>query len=75
MKLNQLEDYRLEQITEREVGQMVLVYDQALIVRSSTKIQFYKQVFNQVTETKEWKLYHELNVRGMIYFCKGNIRI
>lgn len=54
---------------------MVLVYDQAVIIRSSTKILFFKQVFNKIMEVKEWVQYHEMSVRGMIYHIKGNIRI
>lgn len=28
-----------------------------------------------MTDKVEWQLYHEIDVRGFIYFIKGNIRI
>ena len=28
-----------------------------------------------MTGEKEWKLYHQIRVRGFIYYIKGNIRI
>ena len=62
-------------MTDRECGQMVIVYDQAIIMRSSSKILFFKQEYNKITEIKEWKLYHEINSGGMIFHIKGNIRI
>jgi hypothetical protein len=54
---------------------MVLFIGKALIVRSSDKILFFKQEFNKMTEKTNWVLYHQIKVRGFIYFIKGNIRI
>jgi len=54
---------------------MVLVFNEALIVRSSTKILFFKQVKDIETGEENWELYHDLNVRGFIFYIKGNIRI
>jgi hypothetical protein len=51
---------------------MFLLYDQALIVRSSSSILFFK--IN--SETGQWENYHTLKkMRGDIFFIKGNVRI
>jgi len=59
-----------EVITTADLGQMHLVFDQALIVRSSNSILFFKKIEGRWTE------YHKLdNIRGTIFFIRGNIRI
>ena len=51
---------------------MYLLYDKALAVRSSASILFFKIS----EETGLWELYHQFpNMRGQIYFIRGNIRI
>ena len=51
---------------------MYLLFDQALVVRSSSSILFFK--IDQ--ESGLWEQYQELtDMRGNIYFIKGNIRI
>jgi hypothetical protein len=51
---------------------MYLLFDEALVVRSSSSILFFKID----PETMLWKQYHKLeNKRGQIYFIKGNVRI
>lgn len=54
---------------------MVLLYGKALIVRSSSTVLFFKQVYDKVSETWSWTQYNEIAVRGLIYYIKGNIRI
>lgn len=55
---------------------MYLVYDRALITRSSSSILFFKKEYNEGGEEPHWHLYHELtDTRGQIYFIKRNIRI
>ena len=54
---------------------MFLVYEQALIVRSSNSIIFFKQ-----TECSKngcvWEQYYKIDkMRGQIYFIRGNKRI
>lgn len=49
---------------------MVMIQGEALIVRSSSRILFFKQ-----TNKNNWELYHQLKLRGFIYFTKGNDRI
>jgi len=51
---------------------MYLVYDQALVVRSSNSILFFKID----SETGLWTNYFTFDdLRGQIFFIKGNIRI
>jgi len=51
---------------------MYLLFDQALVTRSSSSILFFKID----EETGLWKRYHILpKTRGQIYFIRGNIRI
>lgn len=54
---------------------MVLVYNNALIARSSSDILFFKIEKDEDTEERKWKLYHDIEVRGFIYYIKGNVRI
>ena len=50
---------------------MYLIYDKALIVRSSSSYLFYKK-----NDEGNWIEYTRLNdIRGNIYFIKGNKRI
>ena len=59
-----------EVITAADLGQMHLVFDHALVVRSSNSILFFKKIEGRWTE------YHKLdNMRGTIFFIRGNIRI
>lgn len=53
---------------------MVLVNGEALIVRSSSRMLFFKQVTDSEKKHTSWKLYHNIQVRGSIYFIKGNDR-
>lgn len=55
---------------------MYLFNNKALIVRSSSKVLFFKIVQDEDhPEIKEWKQYYEVEARGLIYFIKGNKRI
>lgn len=54
---------------------MVLFNGKALIVRSSDKVLFFRQQYNEMARITEWVQYHKIKVRGFIYFIKGNIRI
>jgi hypothetical protein len=42
MKPSALDKIRFEIITDMELGQMELVFDEAIVVRSSSKILFFK---------------------------------
>jgi hypothetical protein len=69
-------DVQYEKMTDVDLGQMYLVNNKALIARSSSKVLFFK-IFKDEEDPnkKEWKQYNELEVRGFIYFIKGNKRI
>lgn len=63
---------KIEKITDADLGNMYLLFDQALVVRSSSSILFFKID----AETGDWKQYRKFeNMRGQIYFIRGNIRI
>lgn len=54
---------------------MCLIYNSALVARSSSDILFFKIVVDEDTEQRKWKQYNVINVRGFIYYIKGNVRI
>jgi hypothetical protein len=64
-----------DNITDEDLGQMVLVYNKILVIKSSGKILFMKMEYNEVLMRKQWKLYKEFEIRGFIYHIKGNIRL
>lgn len=68
-------EYQFEKMTDMDLGQMYLVYNQALIARSSSDILFFKQVWDEISETYKWKQYKVIEARGFIYYIKGNVRI
>lgn len=75
LKADGSKEYRLEQMTDMDLGQMFLVYGAALVARSSSDILFFKQEVNEITELLEWKQYLVIPARGFIYYIKGNVRI
>ena len=55
------EDTTQEKITDDDMGSMYLLFDQALVTRSSSSILFFKID----EETKKWKQYHKFDdMRG-----------
>lgn len=54
---------------------MYLIYGKALAVKSSSQILFFKQELDVNSGQKIWKEYHQLNIRGFLFYIKGNIRI
>ena len=54
---------------------MYLIYNTALISRSSDEILFFKIKVNDITGRREWKQYNSIHIRGFIYYIKGNVRI
>jgi len=75
IKGNDMQDYFYERMTELDLGQMYLVYNKALITRSSSNIYFFKLEEDENTGDRKWKLYHTINKRGFIYYIRGNVRI
>lgn len=72
-------DYNLNKITDQDLGQMFLYKNSALIVRSSSKILFFKINREVDPLTKKineiWRIYHTLYERGSIFTIKGNQKI
>ena len=50
-----LENYRFERMTERNLGQMIYFEEKALIARSSSKILFFRQEVDSLTHKIQWK--------------------
>lgn len=67
----------LEKLTDQDMGSMYMLFDQALITRSSGSILFFKLVqLDKDDPHPTWTLYHTIDdMRGNIYFIRGNIRI
>lgn len=64
-----------ERITDKDLGTMYLINGKALVVRCSTQVLFFKLVLDAFTGERSWENYHTLNIKGFIYFIKGNKRI
>ena len=60
---------------DADLGQMFLFNNKALIARSSSRIIFFKQEKEEITGRVSWQQYNDIQVRGFIYFIKGNKRI
>lgn len=54
---------------------MYLIYNKALVARSSSDIVFFKLMKDEENGERVWVQYHTIPTRGFIYFIKGNIRI
>lgn len=67
--------YTFDRMTEFDLGQMFLIYNTALVARSSSDILFFKIEVDEETEERKWQQYEMLEVRGLIYYIKGNVRI
>ena len=68
----------MDQMTDKDLGQMYLVYGKALVARSSTQILFFRiEIIEDENgdDYRIWKQYHCLEHGGFISFMKGNIRI
>lgn len=54
---------------------MFLINEKALVARSSSCVLFFKQTIDKFTFEKSWKQYYCLDIRGFVYWIKGNKRI
>jgi len=54
---------------------MYLIYEQALVIRCSSQILFFKIEIDEFTNDREWVIYHTLDANGFLYYIKGNSRI
>lgn len=64
-----------QKIHDKDLGIMFLVYEDALVVRCSSQILFFKLVLDEFTNEKEWVKYHQIDEGGFIYYIQGNQRI
>ena len=55
IKPDKSEDYIFDKMTDMDLGQMYLVYNKALIARSSSEVLFFKLELDELTETRKWK--------------------
>jgi hypothetical protein len=70
-------DYWDEKLTDMDMGVMYLLFDEALVTRSSGAILFFKLEYDDKDDTRgHWHLYHQIeDMRGSIFFIRGNVRI
>jgi hypothetical protein len=54
---------------------MFLINNVALVARCSSSILFFKLKTDEFTKDTTWFNYRTLNIRGFLYFIKGNKRI
>ena len=55
IKPDKSEDYLFDKMTDMDLGQMYLVYNKALIARSSSEVLFFKLVYDEFEEVRKWK--------------------
>ena len=58
-----------------DLGQMYLVYNTALMVRSSSDILMFKIVKDEKSGARNWIMYNSIESRGSISYIKGNVRL
>jgi hypothetical protein len=70
-------EFEVQKLPLQDMDSTYLIFDEALMTRSSDSIVFYKLcVHDKDSQEKHWKEYHRLKkMRGQIYFIKGNVRI
>lgn len=59
-------------MSDLDLGQMFLVNQKALIVRSSGSIFFFKLEAHALEKKRQWKQYHFLNHKGFLYHSTTN---
>jgi len=64
-----IQDSIVEKVSTKVFGDMFLIYDEIMAIRSNNAILFLKKVKDK------WIEYHSLELRGNIFFCRGNVRI
>jgi hypothetical protein len=67
--------YTFQDIFDKDLGQMFLINETALVARSSAQILFFKLVLDEFTGYKKWTNYYTIEEGGNIFFIKGNKRI
>ena len=67
--------YYSQDIFDKDLGQMFLINETALVARSSSQILFFRLVIDEFTGQKEWRDYQTIEEGGNIFYIKGNKRI
>lgn len=62
-------------MTDMDLGQMYLIYNQCMAIRSSSQILFFKIEEEEFTGIRKWVQYDKILARGLIFYIKGNVRI
>ena len=75
LKKEKKKPYTAQDIYDKDLGQMFLINETALVCRSSSLILFFRLILDQFTGQKEWNLYETLQFGGNVFFIKGNWRI
>jgi hypothetical protein len=68
-------DFYFQKIYDKDLGAMYLIFEQALIVKCSNEILFFKVEMDELSGEKKWTNYHQMSIGGFIYYIKGNVRI
>jgi hypothetical protein len=72
---NDKEECYSQKIHDKDLGAMFLIYEEALVVRCSSEILFFKLELDEFTGEKEWVNYHKIDQGGFIFYIMGNVRI
>lgn len=67
--------YYYQKIFDKDLGQMFLINETALVARSSAQILFFRLYLDEFTGQKNWINYFTIEEGGNIYHIKGNKRI
>jgi hypothetical protein len=68
-------DFTFQDIYDKDLGQMYLINETALVCRSSSVILFFKLELDEFTGEKEWYNYYTLDFGGNIFYIRGTWRI
>lgn len=68
-------DYLFDRMTDMDLGQMYLIFNQCMAIRSSSQILFFKIEEEEFTLRRKWVQYDQIQSRGLIFYIRGNVRI
>lgn len=70
-----IHDPIFDRMTDMDLGQMYLIFNKCMAIRSSSQILFFKIEKEEFTERRKWVQYDRIESRGLIFYIKGNVRI
>jgi hypothetical protein len=53
---------------------MYLIFNQALVARTSSDVTVFRLEFDDEEKKWGWSLKEVLDIRGFVYFIRGNVR-